>query len=126
MFKFTGVITESQDPKQGESTKGAWAAREFIVRESNPDNPQYPQTGKFNIFKSGDYVDYALSKFPPVGTEVDIEFSISAKPFTSKATGKSGTIQELRVFKLQATNAGGQAPQAQPQEANDGSDDLPW
>lgn len=99
MFKFTGVITESKDPKQGESAKGAWAAREFVVTESNPDNPQYPQSGKFNLFKSGDYTDYALDKFPKVGTKVEIEFSMNAKPFTSKA-GKEGIIQELRVFKM--------------------------
>ena len=124
MFKFTGVITESQDPKQGESAKGAWAAREFLVTESYPENPQYPQTGKFNLFKSGDYVEYALSKFPKVGTEVDIEFTMNAKAFTSKA-GKAVTIQELRVFKLAPTNSG-QSPQAQPQQANDDSDALPW
>ena len=132
MFKFTGVITESQDPKQGESAKGAWAAREFLVTESYPENPQYPQTGKFNLFKSGDYVEYALSKFPKVGTEVDIEFTMNAKAFTSKA-GKAVTIQELRVFKLAPSNSG-QAPQAPSYGAspnmdaapNNDDDDLPF
>jgi hypothetical protein len=125
MFNFTGVITESKDPKQGESAKGAWAAREFVVTESNPDNPQYPQSGKFNLFKSGDYIDYALDKFPKVGTKVEIEFSINAKPFTSKA-GKEGVIQELRVFKMTPVSQVPTSAASQPAPLNDDEDDLPF
>lgn len=100
MPTFKGKITAVKPPRQGEGNNGAWASREFIVTESNPENPKYPQSGLFSMFKSGDYVDYALDKFPEKGTEVELEYNLKCKTGKSQKTGKPYAIQELSVWKL--------------------------
>lgn len=117
-YTFKGKLISAEEPRTGEGQKGAWASRKFVVEEQGSE---YPQKGVFTLFKSGEYVDYATSKFPAVGSEVEVEFNLKLIEGKSKKTGKEYTIQDLSVWKL---NVLGQAPQGS--EFDEDDNDLPF
>lgn len=83
--KFTGVVTNILPAQKGEGKKGPWAKRTFVVEEQGVE---YPQKAVFNLFKNGEYVDMADSKFPvKVGDEVEVEYLIRANEYKGKWYG---------------------------------------
>lgn len=128
MLKFTGVIQHVEEAREGTTKAGEpYASREFKVTEANPANPNYPQTAKFTTFKKGEYVEYATTKFPTVGSIVDIEFNLNLREGEGR-NGKPYSIQELKTWSIR-TQSSGQQPTNQPTnqpQYEEQEDDLPF
>ena len=91
-MQFSGKMVHIGEPKEGSSANGDWATREFVVEEVGAD---YNQRAKFSMFKKGDYLEYATSKFDfAVGDFVNVEFSLSCNEYQGKF------YNDLRVFKI--------------------------
>ena len=116
-YTFKGKIVSAEEPRTGQGQKGAWASRKFVVEEQGVE---YPQKGQFSLFKNGDYVEYATSKFPKVGSEVEVEFNLKLVEGTNSKTGKPYSIQDLSVWKL---NVIGESNSSEYQEDDS---DLPF
>lgn len=117
MLSLKGRIVKVEEPRQGDK----WASREFVVEETVD---KYPQKGRFKIFKKGEYIDYALDKFPSVGSEVEVTFNLRLAEGQSKKTGNPYSIQELNVFRINVISQGSGKPDNDPFEEEES--DLPW
>lgn len=120
-YTFKGKIVSAEEPRTGEGNKGAWASRKFVIEEQGAE---YPQKGQFSIFKNGDYVEYATTKFPPVGSEVEVEFNLKLVEGKSQKTGKPYSIQDLSVWKLNVISGGSHSTPSNEFEEDD--NDLPF
>ena len=100
-YKLIGKITEVFPVRGGTTEKGEWASVEFEVTESNPENPSYPNIGKFDMFKNGEHVKYAkeFEKYNPFGTEVEVEFSLKKNEYTN-SKGENVGFYKTSAFKV--------------------------
>lgn len=100
-LQFQGRITEVSEPRIGTTEKGEWASVEFEVTESQPENADYPQIGKFDLFKNGEYTKYAkeFKANYPIGTEVVIEFNLKRNEYT-KADGTPARFYKTSAWKV--------------------------
>lgn len=106
---FEGTLNRSGEP---------YAVREFKATESNPENPNHPQVAKFSLFKKGEYIKFATTEFPPVGSIVDIEFNLKLKEGVGN-NGKAYAINQLQCWSVKTISKGGNSNQ--PQQPNNHS-----
>lgn len=126
-FKFRGLITNILPSVTGDSGKGAWGKREFVVQETSGE---YPNSAKFTLFKVGEYLQYATDKFPhKKGDEVEVEFAFK----TREHNGNYYTsLDVFRINKLsgesnhQPPQQQAPTPVAEPADMSDEEDDLPF
>lgn len=97
---FVGRITNITEPRTGEGAKGPWASLNFMVEESNPRNPEYPQRAVFSFFKNGENIKYAtdFATYNKIGDEVSVAYSHSGREY--QKDGKTGMIASLSAFKI--------------------------
>lgn len=100
-YKLKGTITEIFPLRGGTTEKGEWASVEFEVTESNPENPSYPNIGKFDMFKNGDHLKFAkeFEKYNPLGSEVEVEFSLKKNEYTN-SKGENVGFYKTSAFKV--------------------------
>lgn len=120
-FTFKGQIVSAEDAATGEGKKGPWAKRVFVVKETKSD---YPQKAKFTLFKTGEYMDYATTKFPEVGSEVEVEFNLKLVEGVSDRTDKPYSFQELSAWKV--INTGNRSLSTPSNEYEEYDSDLPF
>ena len=101
-LEFTGTITEIETPRTGNGAKGEWANVEFEVTESSPQNPLYPQVGKFDMFKNGEYVKYAkdFETYYKLGQEVTVHFNLKKNEYTKK-DGTPAKFYKTSAWKIE-------------------------
>ena len=103
-----------------------WASVEFEVVESNPENPSYPQTALFDMFKNGEHIKYAVEfeQMNPIGTEVSVEFNLKKNTYT-KNDGTEAVFYKTSAWKVEKVGAG--QSQDEPQYLTPEEDDsLPF
>ena len=120
-FTFKGKLVSAEEPR---TLNNGAVTRAFTVQE---DKDEYPQKGKFSIYKKEDQAQWITDKFPAIGSMVEVEFNLKLVEGTSKKTGNPYSIQDLSVWKL--TTLGGE--QAAPQQSSndpfgEDSEDLPF
>lgn len=130
---FTGKITEISEPRTGTTEKGEWASVEFEVTESQPQNALYPQVGKFDLFKNGEYLKYAkdFKNYYPLSSEVVVEFNLKMNEYTRDDHTKA-KFYKTSAWKVTKVSDSGQPP-VPPADAfepagelNEEKDDLPF
>lgn len=134
-LQFTGRITEIQEPRTGTTEKGEWANVEFEVTESNPQNADYPQIGKFDFFKNGEHVKYArdFKNYYSLGDEITVEFNLKRNEYT-KHDGTPARFYKTSAWKINKVSGAQNNPPVPPVEAfetttnvnSDDPDDLPF
>jgi hypothetical protein len=99
MNTFRGRVTDSE-LKEGTGKSGEWAVVSVEVTEENPRNAEYPQIGRFEMFKSGEYLKYAkdFDKDHPIGTLVDVEFEFKRTSYTKD--GEEKFFYKTTAFKF--------------------------
>lgn len=126
---FKGKLTYAGEVKQGETKNGKnYATREFVLEELNPENPQYPMSGVFKIFKMDDYIKSVVDYFPKVGEVVEVDYSVSAKEYNGRWYGSNDVFKITKEDKAAPSSskpAAQQAP-AQPNFMEDDDDSLPF
>lgn len=125
---FNGTITEVRKPRLGTTEKGEWASVEFEVTEKNPQNPQYPQVGLFDMFKNGDHVKFAkdFENFNPLGTEVNVHFNLKKNEYTN-AKGEPAKFYKTSAWKVEKVgNENTQPQQEAPKLEEDFEEPLPF
>lgn len=113
-MNFQGIITDSTTPRTGQGKNGEWASVSFEVTEANPRNAAYPEIGGFEMFKSGEYIDYAkdfANKYP-VGTLVDVTFQMGKTTYQKKDGSGEGKFYKNNAFKLEVIEQPTQNPGA--------------
>lgn len=106
-FSLQGKVTWIGEPVTGEGKKGDWARRDFVIKEVIDE---YPQSAKFTLFKSGEYLEYATDKFQlNVGDLATVEFSLENREY------EGNQYTNLKAFKVTRDEAGS-ATEATPQE----------
>ncbi len=127
-FTFQGTITKVFPARTGTTEKGDWASVEFEVTESNPENAQYPQIGKFDIFKNGENIKYAkdFQSYTPPGTEVEVEFNLKKNEYTNKS-GELVGFYKTSAWKISKVEGGSKPAPFQPAPASEEDEDpLPF
>lgn len=101
-LQFKGKITEIQTPRTGTGQKGEWANVEFEVTESEPENELYPQVGKFDFFKNGEYLKYAkdFESYYKLGDEVTVHFNLKKNEYT-KSDGTPAKFYKTSAWKIE-------------------------
>ena len=123
---FRGVVTRVLEPIQKENAKGAFAVRTFSVREEGDD--KYPNEGVFELFKNGEYIDYALDKFPAkVGDLVEVTYNLSAREWGDKVFGSNRVFMVKVIESAPNKTHDGLETMPTPQQSDeDKEDDLPF
>jgi len=114
-YTFKGKLVSAEEPR---TLNNGAVTRSFVVEEQGSE---YPQKGKFSIYKKEDQAQWATDKFPAIGSEVEVEFNLKLVEGTSKKTGKRYSIMDLSAWKL---NVVGEAPQGS--EFDEDDSDLPF
>ena len=87
-----GTIKAVSNVQEGESTKGAWAKRTVVVTD---DSQPYANEFVFSLFKNGEHIEYAKSKFDYIiGDKVEIEYNSRANEYQGKWYG------DLSIWKI--------------------------
>lgn len=121
---FKGKLTYAGEVKQGETKNGKnYATRDFVLEELNPENPQYPMSGVFKIFKMDDYIKSVVDYFPKVGEVVEVDYSVSAKEYNGRWYGSNDVFKITKDEKAQHQQA---MPQAASAPLNEDEDYLPF
>ncbi|MHB8762553.1 MAG: DUF3127 domain-containing protein [Coriobacteriia bacterium] len=104
-LEFTGLLSQINETKFGETAKGDWAKAEFEVTESNPKNEKYPQIAIFDYFKNGEHAKMAkdFDKKFKVGDEVTVKFNLNKTVYTKK-DGSEGTFYKTSAWMVSKTN----------------------
>lgn len=125
MGTFKGIVTKVT-LKQGTSAKGDWANASVEVTEENPNNPEYPQVGLFDLFKNGEHIKYALEfeKNNPIGTVVEVEYNHKKQDYTDRQ-GNEKSFYSTPAWKIQKVVGATNTQQAETFVA-EGDDDLPF
>lgn len=124
-MQFTGRITEIRPVKTGEGNSNPWASVEFEVTESNPQNETYPQIGLFDLFKNGDYIDFALkfNEHHKLGDEVTVHFNLKKSVYQKKDGSGEASFYKTSGWKIDKVEGG---ENHQPVEVEDDSSDFPF
>lgn len=104
-LEFTGLLSQINETRIGETSKGKWAKAEFEVTESNPKNEKYPQIALFDYFKNGEHVRIAeeFDKKFKVGDEVTVKFNLNKTVYTKK-DGSEGTFYKTSAWMVSKIN----------------------
>lgn len=105
-MEFIGKLTMISDVRSGEGKSGnPWANLKFEVTESSPNNPDYPQIGSFDYFKSKDFVKYVneFSSNFAIGDEVRVEFNLKKSVYNKKDGSGEGVFYSTPCWKIEKT-----------------------
>ena len=121
-MELTGKIESVSEAVTGVTKDGDnWAKRTIVV---NDGIGQYPNRFVMNLFKKGEYVDYATEKFTyAVGDNVKIEYSVRANEYKDSWYGDNS------IFRIEMAIGSSNTPPAQPPhiDSDDGDEnDLPF
>lgn len=85
-MKVQGKITAITEAQTGTGKKGEWAKRTIVVTEET--GGQYPNEFVLTLFKSGEHIEYATTKFNyVVGNSVSVEYNVRANEYQGKWYG---------------------------------------
>ena len=97
-----GKIIAITEAIKGTSSNGEWAKRTIIVSDGQGE---HPNEFVFNLFKKGDYIQYATDKFNyKVGEAVLVTYSVKAKEYQGKWYGDNSIfrIEKLGITEYKA------------------------
>jgi hypothetical protein len=102
---FKGKISEIFETRGGETAKGEWASVSFELTEFNPQNEQYAQKIKLDMFKNGEYVKYAkdFNQYYKVGDVVEASYNFKKQDYTNKQ-GQASSFYGVACWKLEKAN----------------------
>lgn len=126
MGVFQGVIIKTEK-KEGESAKGSWASVSIEIEENMPQNPQYPECGKFEFFKNGDKVHFAadFEQYYPLGSLVEIHYNHKKNTYQDKTSGEDKSYFSLSAWKILMLEKPSTF-QAEAGQETEADDDLPF
>ncbi len=111
-----GKLHEIYETKQ---VTDKFKKRDFVVEYS--DNPSFPQYVKFELHQDNTGI---LDIFN-VGDMLDITFDLRGKPWTNKE-GVKTYFTSLVAWKIQKSDGTSKNSEPQPDDMNQGDDDLPF
>ena len=111
-MKVKGRIIAVTDAQTGTSDKGEWAKRTIVVSD---ENGEYPNKFVLNLFKSGEHIEFATTKFNyAIDEMVEVEYSVRANEYKGKWYGDNSIFRIDKVGVIPA------------EPVEDGSDEPPF